>query len=320
VRPNLEDKMAYNNVIGRADVAGIIPIETSMELLNGTAQQSFLMRMARRLRDMSVYEERLPVLSALATAYFPGGDTGLVQTSEVNWSDVTIIAEDLAVIVPVSKNVLSDAKIPIWDEVKKEMITAAGVAIDNAMLYGTNKPSTWPTALVTAMDSAGHDVSLADFDDLYGALLAENGVFGKVEEDGYGVNGVLANLTMKSAIRGTRDANGNPIFFSDPSGPGRYILDGAQCWFPETGITNSTQKMIAGAWQQLVYSMRADVAFEVHTEGVIQDANGKIVFNLLQQRMAAIMLTMRLGFAVPNTINRVNTDSATRYPFAYLKA
>ncbi len=312
--------MAYNNIIGRSDVAGIIPIETSTELLNGTAQSSFLMRMARRLRNMTTYEERLPVLSALAQAYFPGGDTGLVQTTEVNWNDVVIIAEDLAVVVPISKNVLNDANVPIWDEVKPEMVTAAGAAIDAAQLYGTNKPSTWPTAIITAATSASHNVSLAGFSDLYAAMLGENGVFSKIEEDGYGVDGVLAHLPMKSVMRGTRDSDGNPIFNSDPTGPGRYMLDGAQCWFPETGITNATQKMIAGSWKQLVYSMRADVQFEVFTEGVIQDASGKIVFNLLQQRMAAIMLTMRLGFAVPNQINRVNSNSATRYPFAFLTA
>jgi hypothetical protein len=36
--------------------------------------------------------------------------------------------------------------------------------------------------------------------------------------------------------------------------------------------------------------------------------------------MAAIMLTLRLGFALPNPINRVNGTAATRYPFAYLTA
>jgi hypothetical protein len=66
--------------------------------------------------------------------------------------------------------------------------------------------------------------------------------------------------------------------------------------------------------------MRQDISFDVFTEGVIQDAGGAIVYNLLQQRMAAIMLTMRLGFALPNPINRINTSAATRYPFAYLTA
>ncbi len=317
--------MAFNNMIGRSEVAGIIPTEYSYELLDGVAQESFLMRMARRLRNMTVYEQKMPVISALASAYFPGGDTGLVETSEVNWADVNIYAEDLAVIVPVSKNTLSDSKIPIWDEVKKELITAGGVAIDNAQLYGTNKPSTWPTAIVTAANTAGHTVSIANFSDLYEALLGENaggdqGLFGLVEQDGYAVNGALAHLTMKTKLRNTRDVNGLPIFNSDPAAAGRYLLDGSPTFFPETGITNTTQKMVAGDWKQLVYAMRTDIAFDVFTEGVIQDAGGNIVYNLMQQRMAAIMLTMRLGFALPNKINRVNPTAATRYPFAVLTA
>jgi len=312
--------MPFNNVIGRSDVAGVIPISTSNELLGGTAQSSYTMRMARKLRNMSAYEERLPVLSALATAYFPGGDLGTVQTSEVNWADVTIIAEDLAVVVPISKNVLADGSIPIWDEVKPELVTAAGAAIDAAILYGTNKPSTWPTAIITAALAASHNVSLAGFPDLYGALLGTGGVFSKIEEDGYQVSGCMAHLTMKSAMRDTRDSAGHPIFNADPSKAGSYMLDGVPCYFPITGITNTTQKIICGDWNQLVYSMRQDVNFEVFTEGVIQDASGKIIYNLLQQRMAAIMLTMRLGFAVPNVINRVNPTLATRYPFAYLIA
>jgi HK97 family phage major capsid protein len=317
--------MAYNNVISRADAAGTIPVEYSNELLGGIAQESFLMRMARRLRNMTVYEEKLPVLSALATAYFPGGDTGLVQTSEINWEDVVIYAEDLAVMVPVSKNVLNDSNVPIWNEVKQELITAAGIAIDNAQLYGTNKPSTWPTAIVTAAATAVHNVSEAAYSDLYEALLGEtaagvSGLFGLVEEDGFAVNGSIGHLTMKRKLRNSRDSNGQPIFSSDPSLPGRYLLDGAQTYFPTTGIASSTYKLIAGDWQQLCYSMRQDMEFEVFTEGVIQDAGGAIVYNLMQQRMAAIMLTMRLGFALPNPINRINGTAATRYPFAYLTA
>lgn len=317
--------MAYNNIIGRSDAAGTIPVAYSNELLNSIAQESFVLRMARRLRNMTVYEEKLPVLSALASAYFPGGDTGLVQTTEINWSDVTIYAEDLAVLVPVSKNVLNDANIPIWDEVRKELVTAAGVAIDNAILYGTNKPSTWATAIITAAASASHNVSLAGYTDLYEAILGETGagapgVFGLVEQDGYEVNGSLAHLTMKTKLRNSRDVNGAPIFNSDPAMAMRYLLDGTPTWFPNTGIASSTYKMISGDWQQLAYSMRQDMTFDVFTEGIIQDAGGSIVYNLMQQRMAAIMLTMRLGTAVPNPINRVNGTEATRYPFAYLTA
>lgn len=312
--------MPYNNIIGRSDAAGTIPTEYSDELLNGTAEESSVMRLSRRLREMSVYEQKMPVLSALATAYFPGGDTGLVQTSEVNWEDKNIYAEDLAVIVPVSKNVLSDSKIPIWDEVKKELISAAGVAVDNAVLYGTNKPSTWPTAIVTGANGAGHEISIAAADDLYDAILGDDQLFSVVEQDGYMVNGAIAHLQMRGLLRNTRDANGNPIFNPNPAMAGSYMLDGQPTYFPRNGAASSTYKMIAGDWAQLVYSMRSDIEFSVYTEGVIQDASGNIIYNLMQQRMAAIMLVMRLGFQLPNPINRVNEDDATRYPFATLTA
>jgi HK97 family phage major capsid protein len=262
------------------------------------------------------------VLSAMATAYFPGAgdDTGLAQTTEVNWADKTIYAEEVVALVPIPRNVLNDSKIPLWDQVRPELVTACGVAVDNAMLYGTNKPSTWPDAIITAADAASHDVSIAACNDMYDAILGEDNLFSLVEQDGFDVNGAIAHLEMKGKLRNTRTTDGVPVFNTDPSAPGRYILDGAPVWFPKTGIGSSTYKMIAGDFQALVYAMRQDMEFEVYTEGVIQDASGNIILNLMQQRSAAIMVTMRLGFQLPNPINRVQETEANRYPFAYLKA
>jgi len=311
--------MAYNNIIGRSDAAGTIPVEYSNELLNMVEKEnSHVLRLGRRLRNMSRYEQKLPVLSALATAYFRSGDTGLVQTSEVNWTDVTITAEELSVLVPVPKTVISDANIPIWDAIRPDLAEAIGLAIDNAQLYGTNKPSTWPAAIVTAATSASHTVALGTGADLYDDLLGESGVFGLVEADGFMVNGSIAHLTMKAKLRGVRTTDGVPVFNPIPQSPGDYTLDGAPIFFPKNGAGSATNLLIAGDWQQLCYSMRADMEFEIFTEGVIQDAGGNIVYNLMQQRMAAIMLTMRLGTALPNPVNRVNGTAATRYPFAVL--
>lgn len=313
--------MPYNSVVSRTDAAGLIPVEYSTELANAVAAESSrVMMLGRRLRDMTVYQTTMPVMSALATAYFLDGDTDLVETSEVTWTDVNVYAKDLGVLVPIPRNVLNDSSIPIWSEVQPEMITALGVALDNAVLYGTNKPSDWPTAIVTDASSKSNSVTEGTGADLYEDILGESGVFALVEEDGFGVTGCIAPMTLRGKLRGVRDANGNPILNRDPLAQAQYVLDGVPIQFPRNGSGNTSYPLIAGDWSQLVYSMRMDMEFSVHTEGVIQDAAGNIVYNLMQQRMAALMVTMRLGFALPNPINRVNTSSSTRYPFATLVA
>lgn len=312
--------MPYNSLISSTDVAGIIPTQYSYELINSVAETSLTLQLARRLRDMTEREQTMPVMSALATAYFLTGDTDLVQTSEVNWEDVTLTIADLAVLVPIPKTVLDDARIPIWSQVQPELVTACGVAIDNAILLGTNKPTAWPTAIVTNAAAKSNSASEAAFADLYDAILGDGGVFSLVEQDGFGVTGGIARLNMKGKLRGCRDANGMPIFNRDPAVDGGYMLDGVPTLFPKTGIGSASYPLIAGEWNQLVYSMRADMNFGVYDQGVIQDAGGNIVYNLMQQRMAALMVVMRLGFALPNPITRANQSASTRYPFAILTA
>lgn len=313
--------MPYNSVISRTDVAGLVPVEYSNELLDLVATQgSWVMRLGRRLQNMSRYQKVLPVISALPTAYFVSGDTGTKQTTEVNWEDVNLYAEELAVIVPIPESVLDDATIDIWAEVRPHLVEALGLAIDNAVLYGTNAPSTWPTAIITAAGSASHNVSIAACTDLYEAILGDGKLFSLVEQDGYMVTGSIGHLSMKGKLRDCRDSNGQPIFNRDPAVEGGYMLDGAPFYFPTNGMGSGTYLMISGMWNQLVYAMRQDITFKVLDQAVIQDASGNIVYNLAQQDMVALRVVMRLGFQLPNPINRVNTSSSTRYPFAYLTA
>jgi len=313
--------MAYNSVISRTDMAGNIPVEYSSELLDLVSTQgSHVLRLARRLSNMGRYQKTLPVISALPLAYFVSGDTGLKQTTEVNWEDKTITAEELAVIVPIPESVLDDSAIDVWAEVRPHVVEALGLAIDNAMLYGTNKPTSWPNAIITDAATAVHNVSIAACTDLYEAILGDGKMFSLVEQDGYMVTGSIAHLSMKGKLRDCRDSIGLPIFNTDPAAAGSYILDGTPVYFPTNGAGSSTYLMVSGQWNQLVYSMRQDITFKLLSEAVIQDASGNIVYNLAQQDMVALRVVMRLGFQLPNPINRVNATAATRYPFAYLTA
>jgi HK97 family phage major capsid protein len=269
-------------------------------------------------------------MSALATAYFVSGDTSLKQTSEVNWANKYIDAEELAVIVPIPEAVLDDAAYPIWDEVKPEIIAAINVAITQAVLYGTNIPATWTVNLGAAGIIAGalaasQNVSAAAYTDLYEAILGEtdagvSGLLGLLEADGFLASAHLAHTTMRRKLRNVRDTDGKPIFLPSMQVRGQYDLDGAPCEFPLDGSLSSTYWLISGQWNQLVYSIRQDITWKILDQAVIQDGNGAIIFNLAQQDMVALRAVIRLGFALPNPINRMNQSATTRFPFAYLTA
>lgn len=326
--------MAYNNIIDRTGAAATIPEEVSNVVLDQVAEASACMRLARRLPNMSRAQTRLPVLSSLPTAYFSSGDNSLNETTEVDWTNKYIDAEELNVIVPIPQTVLDDSDLDIWEYIKPLLSEALGLAVDQAVLYGTNIPSSWTTnlgaaGLVARCTAASHTISLASYSDMYEALLGEtaagaDGLAMLLEADGFMPTGYIAHTSVKGKLRNTRDADGQPIFH-----PGQQIgssfatgsIDGAQILYPLNGsISAASSLLIGGMWSQLLYAMRKDLTYSISTDGVIQDASGNIVHNLFQQNMVALKATMRLGFTLPNPIKRLNETAATRCAFATLTA
>jgi len=263
----------------------------------------------------------MPVQSALALAYFVTGETGLKQATEINWTGLTLTAEELAVIVPIPEIALADAQYPVWDMVYPEVRAAVGKAIDAAILFGTNKPASWPTSILAGAAAASNTRQLAGgasadiYDDLLGLSTS---VFSLVEADGYAVTGAVADITMKARLRGLRDGtSGVPIFMRTVQEKTQYELDGVPMLFPMNGAMDVTKAhLFAGDWRQLVYAVRQDLNYKVFTEGVIQDAAGNIIYNLMQQDLVALRVTFRLGFQIANPVNRIN--GTTQYPFATL--
>lgn len=323
--------MPYTNVIDRTDAAALIPTDTSREIIKSVVEINPLMNLARRLPNIPTSQRTMPVQSALATAYFVNGDTGLKQTTSLNWSNVSITAEELAVIVPVPEAVLDDAEYDIWGEIRPALSEAFSVAITEAVLYGTNIPASWTASLGAAglfarATAAGHVVSAANYADLYEAIMAESsdgvpGLLMTLEADGFMATGHIASTAMRGRFRGVRDLNGVPIFKASMQDVTRYELDGAPIYFPTDGtINDDVSWMFTGDWTQLVYAFRQDITYKMLDQAVIQDAAGNIVYNLAQQDMVALRAVMRLGWALPNPINRQNQDAASRLPFAVLTA
>lgn len=310
--------MPYNNVTDRTDVGPLIPDQRAREILDDTAYQSAALQLFTRV-PMSAKVYKQPVLSALPTAYWVNGDTGLKQTTEMAWADKTMTAEELAVIVPIPNNVLADATFDLFGAFRPKIAEAIARALDVAIFLGTNKPASWPTDIVTSSVSAGNVVARGTNAAAAGGVQGDiDDLMGLVEADGFAPNGIVTDLVTKGRLRKLRDTTGQKLLDVSQSTyegmPVRYSLDGL--W--PTGA--SVAELVLGDFRRGVVGVRADINYEVFREGVIQDNTGAIIYNLLQQDMSALRVTARFAFQVSNPINWRQPTEAQRYPFGVLRS
>ena len=311
------------NIIDRNAFSGLIPEPVTREIMQGAIAESAVLRLGRRLANMSSKTQTINVLDALPSAYFVNGEAtdagagdAFKQTTKMAWDKKKLYAEEIAVIVPIPEAALDDADYDIWGEVRPRLTEAFGKVIDAAILFGTNKPSTWRNGVVPSAIAAGNGVPMGT--DVFSDIMGEGGLISKVELDGFNPNGVMSAIQMRGKLRGLKDTTGQPIFKSDMQGATRYGLDGMDMYFPMNGAFDPNQaQMIVGDWSQLVYAIRQDMTFKIFTEGVIQDPSTKaITYNLMQNDMVALRAVMRLGWEIANPINAYNADIANPFPFS----
>lgn len=309
------------SLIDRSGAESLISVQEANEIIQGVVTQSAVLQRGRKLANMTARQYKMPVLDMLPIAYFVNGDTGQKQTTKQAWDKKFIVAEEIAVIVPVPEAVLDDADYDIWGEVRPRIVEAFGKKIDGAVLFGTDKPSSWRNDIVATATAANAVVTLGSADNLYDKIMGEDGSIALVENSGYFVNGHMADISMRAKLRGLKNTNGDPLFKSDMQSNTTYSLDGSPMNFPNNGsFDKSKALMISGDFSQLVYSIRQDITFKLFTEGVIQNTDGSIAYNLMQNDMVALRAVMRLGWEIPNPINSVQENKTKRCPFSVLKA
>lgn len=301
-----------NDIISAGDLGGgLIPTEYATQIIQNAPQSSVMLQRATTV-PMTARNRTQPVLDSMPLAYWVGGDTGLKQTSKQAWKGLTITAEELAVIVPIPEAVIADSSIPLWPEVMPRLAAAIGQAVDKATMFGIDKPTSFPTAVVPAAIAAGNTVTAGAGKDLavdvasLGQLLSKQGFAG---------NGFASKPGMTWQLVGLRNDNGTPIYtpaLSDTAPASLYgyplgeVVNGA--W-----QTDAAELMLAD-WSKFVVGLRQDISYKILDQAVISDDEGKIILNLAQQDSVALRATFRVGFQVANPVTELQADGTKRYP------
>lgn len=325
----------YDEILARSGLvtAGMINTKYVPGIIQEAITNSVCMSLMRREPNMSTKVESRPVMSLFPEAYWVDTEAGeagneyekgLLETSTQNWTNATITAAKMGVVVPIPKDTIEDLDdgYDLWGEIKPRLVESIGRKFDQAVIHGTAKPTAFPDAIMTDIASAsmslthGADVDLVDY---YDEILGEGGLFSLLENKGYEVDGIVADTSVKSKLRGIRSKDGIPLWAGINNGQGKivYELDGVPVNFPKNRAINSASAlMIAGNWKSAFYAWRKDIAFSMSDQAMVTDSSGAVKLNAWQQEVVLLKAVCRIGWCCPIPADIAAT--ANRYPFAAL--
>lgn len=304
--------------------SGLIPTDYATSIIQEATERSLALSTFRQVR-MPTGVQHLPVLDVLPVANWVTGEpndtdgTGGEKTpTEQNWKGLVLTAEEIAAIVVIPEAVLEDASVDLWAEITPRLGESIGAAVDAAVFAGTNKPSSWPAAIIPAAVTATNVVVAASPNE-----ASYNSAFGLVEADGFMVDQVYAATPQKAVFRGL-NASGVPVYLTEVRDDGRVdSVYGVDIAYDRMGSLGANTHAVVGDPSKAIMGTRTDIQYKVLEEASIDVSalqNGSAVINLAQQDSVALRVRARFGFAVANPVTRLNTNAATRYPFAAINA
>lgn len=303
--------------ITRADALALLARQDINEIIKPETAQSVALA-AFRTQRMSAGVARMPVLSTLPTggwvtdANSTDAD-GVKPTTKVTWTDKELIAEEIAVIVPIHENTLADSNFDIWGEVRPLVAQEFGRILDAAVIFGVNKPTTWlDPALVPGAIAAGNEQVEGTGDGTDLDLAADfNEAFGFVEDDGFDVNSAFTGRFLRRSLRGLRDDTGQPIYLDGVRGDNNTASIYGQDlrYVNNLGWDRDAAVALVGDASKVVIGIREDYQVKLLTEATV----GGI--NLAERDMVALRFKFRVAFA---TAYSTAAGAPTDYPFAVI--
>lgn len=291
-----------------------IPEEVSSQIIQDLPRSSAVMAVSRRV-TMGARKYRQPVLDVLPDAYWVSGDTGLKQTTSMDWTNVILTAEPIAALVVIPDEYLDDSAVPIWSQVRPRLVSAIGRKIDQATLWGTEKPATWTSSpIATAATAAGNVVVGGANPDL-AADVARMGR--QLASDGFPLNGFVASPGFHWRLVGMRSVQGAPIY-APVAGDQPATLFGYNMAEVLNGSwANNSALLIGGDWEKSIVGVRQDITFQIFDQAIISDGSGNVVFNSMQQDSKIMRVVARIAWAVAVPETQL-ASNASSYPFSIL--
>ncbi|MFT4125085.1 MAG: phage major capsid protein [Gordonia sp. (in: high G+C Gram-positive bacteria)] len=278
--------------ISRDEVASLIQEAYASDLLAASTEASTVLQ-AFPTVSMGTKLTHLPVLATLPEAGWVGEsateEDGVKPQSAVTWEDRTMVAEEIAVIIPVHENVVDDATADILGTIAAQAGQAIGKKLDQAVLFGVDKPASWVSpallpAAVAASQTFEVTAGTANENDLVGA---SNQAAEAIALAGWQPDTLVSSLALRYQVANLRDANGFPIFRDESFNGFRTFFNKNGAW-----VAASASALIADA-ARVKIGVRQDITVKLLTEATLSTG-----INLAERDMVALRFKARYAYVL----------------------
>ncbi len=330
----------YDSVLDRSQPSRSsreIPETVANEIIKDVVEGSAALQLGNTFR-MRAYQHRMRVLKAFAEAYWLHGDaddtrggsgtgtqkdkdSAVKSRTSLEWDNVFLTPEEIAVLVPVPDAWMDDSDIT-WEEIRGEVVRAFSKKIDQALFFGAGGvPGTFGAGLVPDAVAVGNVVTVGEgstdgaSNSSHQDLALDIATLGEeLDSQGYDLDGFATYRSFKWRLRRMRDQEGQPILqqrdggFSLYDEPLKEVGNGS--WDRDAAA------LVGGEWNKLMIGIRQDITVKVFDQAVLTDpSSGTVAYNAVEQDGKVLRAVMRLGYAVPNPIKVLGGQ----YPFYVLQ-
>jgi HK97 family phage major capsid protein len=256
-----------------------------------------------------------PVLTTLPEAYWVSESAtdadGVKPTSKAVWGNKQFVVEEIAVIVPMHEDAVADATEDMLTNVTQLGGTAIGKKLDEAVLFGTDKPATWISpALLPAAVAAGKDFEVSPTpgeNDLAGSIFQAAAA---VDDSGANPSAILSANGLRFRLANLRASDGSRLFssVSGPDGAVTNQIAGLDATFVKNGAWDNTQATaLVTDGSRILIGVRQDITVKFLDQATIGTGDNQI--NLAERDMVALRFKARYAYVLGNTMTAAGTPA-----------
>jgi HK97 family phage major capsid protein len=275
------------------DFSGVIPPEYSTTILQEATLASAALQLCQTV-PMGTAVSSMPVPKTLPTAsWVTATGTGRKPYTDIGLKPAQLTAEEVAAVIAIPDKMIEDTSINLWGYCRPLLAQAIAMALDGAVIFGVNAPASFPAGGIR-----GHAAAVnagADAADTINKAMAQ------IEGLGLSPDGVAADLTVRSRLRGLRATTGELILgvtsFQNYEVPSIYGVQAAYTPFQgKSGV--SPADVIVGDWDWAVLGVRQDIRYLIDPSAVIADASGVVQVSGFTDNVTPMKVWARFGFVI----------------------